>query len=220
MAQSHSTGGITSPPQLPQSHARSSSIAHSQQPKHESNGTRDLRHRSNFSLLQNGPGTPDLSISLPSSSQFSNSTKGANASDVGGGGGAGAAKLAYSNVRRKGLNDLLYFLVFGGAFLLFASSLFGVGYRTTPIKENEVEFVRTREGVVLRDVEIAKGFREVEVEEEVPADVYQSRGDDSHDRGREMMSDSPEDESLNDENTQYVHFSSHSLPLCETFEPS
>jgi len=152
MAQSHSTGGITSPPPAPpQSHGRSSSIAHSQQPKHESNGTRDLRHRSNFSLLQNGPGTPDLSISLPSS-QFSNSSsKGANASNVGGGGGggAGAAKLVYSNVRRKGLNDLVYFLVFGGAFLLFASSLFGVGYRTTPIEKNEVELGRTREGVVL-----------------------------------------------------------------------
>jgi len=171
-----------------------------------------MRHRSNFSLLQNHPpGTPDLSISLPSASSSSPSlSKGVNAGNVGTGGGGTARMMGYSNlVRRKSLNDLVYFLVFGGAFFLFASSLFGVGYQTATLGELEVRGGggEGREGVILRDVEIAKGFRELEEEEEVPADVYQSRGDSSHDRGREMMSDSPDDESLNDENTQYAFYS-------------
>lgn len=172
-----------------------------------------MRHRSNFSLLQNHPpGTPDLSISLPSSSpsplNYPSTSKGVNAGNVGTGGGN--RMMGYSNlVRRKSLNDLVYFLVFGGAFFLFASSLFGVGYQTATLGELEVRGGEGsgREGVILRDVEIAKGFRELEEEEEVPADVYQSRGDSSHDRGREMMSDSPDDESLNDENTQYAFYS-------------
>lgn len=109
---------------------------------------------------------------------------------------------------RKGLNDLVYFMVFGGAFVLFASSLFGVGYEApTPsnsTKETELAQQNSPKGVILENVEIAKGFRETEGDrEEVPADVYQSVGEYStHDKGEEFVRDSPDDPGLDDEHVQ------------------
>ncbi|GAA5971079.1 hypothetical protein JCM3765_005556 [Sporobolomyces pararoseus] len=201
------------------SHGRSSSIVNSKssrQQHHESSLTKDLRHRSNFSLVH--PGTPDLSQSptkeSPSRSPLLSTHHSHSASRTtrGGGGGGGVTATGGNGFKStKSLNDLIYFVVFGGAFVLFATSLFGVGYKA-PSTPAASDLARTSQaemsskgGVILENVEIAKGFMEEEGDEKVPADVYQSVGDSSHDRGRDFVRDSPDDPRLDDENVHKTY---------------
>ncbi|GAA5912937.1 uncharacterized protein JCM6883_006263 [Sporobolomyces salmoneus] len=194
------------------SHGRSNSIAKKGQGHHESRMTKDLRHRSNFSLIH--PGTPELSVSPTSSPSSSKRAHNPTPSAIGpnhlgrvgattGGGGGGTW---WANKR---INDLLYFFVFGGSFLFFFSSLFGIGYKEPlSISSNEPTRMRESEAVrnaaVLENVEIAKGF--MEEGEGIPADVYQSIGDTSHDEGHEFVRTSPDDPDLDDER---VHVTYH-----------
>lgn len=110
---------------------------------------------------------------------------------------------------RKRFNDFVYFVVFGGAFVLFSSSLFGVGYRpplpstSSSLSSSDSSTLGKVKGILLENVEIAQGFKEKE-KDVPPADVYQSVGKLSREDqgGIEFVKDSPEDPSLDDENVQ------------------
>ncbi|GAA6013896.1 hypothetical protein JCM11491_000461 [Sporobolomyces phaffii] len=172
--------------------------------------TKDLRHRSNFSLAI--PSTPELSISVPTSHQQpphqpSKSYHAHSPSRLN-------PAVAGTKSRKRVLNDVVYFVVFAGALVLFASSLFGVGYRApaTPARPaTGVDVHRVASGS--NHVEIAKGFLARGDDDDVPSDVYQSEGDTSHDRGQEWVRASPDDPRLDDAHVHGVHDSAPDAAL-------
>ncbi|BGO95881.1 hypothetical protein NBRC10512_001469 [Rhodotorula toruloides] len=191
---SSSTGGARN--EVDGIHGRSSSVAPSSAGGHASNGriqspssakggegaaSLDLRHRSNASLAfapSSSLSPPSTTLSLPrllSSSPSSNSSPNRNPN---------LAKLVYSNIRRRSAHDLLFILIFGGAFLLFARALAGAGYDATREKSLAVG-----EGA---EVKLPPGFLPHE-QGEYLEEVHQRHGDSSHDVGEDLLRDSPED---------------------------
>ncbi|KAK4698879.1 hypothetical protein P7C70_g7388, partial [Phenoliferia sp. Uapishka_3] len=127
------------------------------------------------------------------------------------------AKITYSNLRRSSLNDLFYGLVFIGTVLIFFGALSGQGYnpsskeemgavggqptlRRVPDRPRGVWPALKQRKMENVEVEIPKQF----LPEEVPADVHQPHGDSSHDQGDDFLRDSPEDSSLDDDQTHQV----------------
>jgi hypothetical protein len=92
--------------------------------------------------------------------------------------------LIYSNVRRRSAHDLVFILIFGGAFVLFARALVGAGY-------DDVAVARSSGGTV--DVEIPRGFLPPQGthKDEYLAEVHARHGDSSHDLGDDHFRDSP-----------------------------
>ncbi|BGP43779.1 hypothetical protein JCM10450v2_007977 [Rhodotorula kratochvilovae] len=164
------------------------------------NESMDLRHRSNASLAVS-PSSPLLPRLAP----------GATApKDV--------AKLVYSNVRRRSLNDIAYLVVFGGALFLFATALLGVGYDGAARPRSSAAAVRADRDAVAAvapvDVKLPQGFlprpgpavpAQQNEEEEYLADVHQPAGDSSHDTGAEHFLTSPDDPALSDEHVHDHH---------------
>ncbi|GAA5944784.1 uncharacterized protein JCM15063_001663 [Sporobolomyces koalae] len=188
-------------------HGRSSSIvgsgvgdAHAATTRHEPTLTKDLRHRPNFSLAH-PPQTPDLSIPLGSakpqhaSNPSRYSTTPAHRTLT-------AASSSSSTWRaRKRWHDLLYFVVFGVALVLFASSLFGVGYEAPRSVLPSVTRASGTARTDLEHVEIANGFRptpesaphEADDDDEVLRQVHNREvGDTSHDPRPDHFHSSPD----------------------------
>ncbi|GAA5902418.1 hypothetical protein JCM6882_002746 [Rhodosporidiobolus microsporus] len=203
-------GSSTDPARRPLLHHNpsSSSAAHG-------TGSRDFRHRTNASLAFAASATPEIGSSprggfsqlpsYPSSSPTASShpSHAAGAPEKASPDAAGMAKMVYSNVRRRGLNDIVYLVIFGGAFVVFFGALLGVGYdgagptsSSYPASSPRVvggELARQAEGEVV-DVKIPSSFlRPEDLEgEHVPADVHQPYGDVSHEEGEmEHFGDSP-----------------------------
>ncbi|GAA5987749.1 hypothetical protein JCM11641_006517 [Rhodosporidiobolus odoratus] len=191
--------------------------------------SRDFRHRTNASLAFASSATPELGSSqtggfsqLPAYSSISPSSSSPAAGLLGTLAGekedglnpkAGeVARMVYSNVRRKGLNDVVYFIVFGGAFLLFFSALFGVGHPSpsSSSSSSSSSFDLASKTSAVEDVRIPDQFLRQEQEGESPlADVHSPNGDTSHDDGIEHFGKTEEGwkEVIGDEE---VH--SHPLP--------
>lgn len=120
--------------------------------------------------------------------------------------------MVYSNVRRKGLNDLLYLVVFGGAFFLFLTALLGVGYEGSASSSSLAIKPSPRAGYAdqgsrgeVVDVEIPAAYRREEMED-VLADVHQPLGDSTEDDGVEHFGETAEEweEVVGDEKVQCV----------------
>ncbi|GAA6015236.1 hypothetical protein JCM10207_003656 [Rhodosporidiobolus poonsookiae] len=217
-------------PLLPRGHSSTTSTAspHSQQ-EHRASPS-DFRHRPNASLAFAASVTPEIGSSasggfstLPSSlspSSLNPPSSGRrlltspSTSDSPTASSfelpstpADAARMLYTNVRRRGLNDLVFLVVFGGALLLFSSALLGVGYdgagptsATSPALA-----VRKVEGGAGRvvDVQIPKQFYR---EEEGDAEVHNPLGDSSHDDGEEHFARTPDEwEGVVDGDAEAVH---------------
>jgi len=159
----------------------------------------DLRHRSNASLAQS-PSSPLLPRTLLSPARPKE-----------------VAKLVYSNVRRKSLNDLTYVVLFAACLVLFGRALLGVGYdprsatpRTSPaaVRAPNAEPASVPAAVV--DVQLPEGFLPHKAApaasgpDDYLADVHQAHGDSSHDAGEDHFRASPDDPALSDELVQCV----------------
>lgn len=195
-------------------HGRSSSTAHSpasdrpRERKGSSATSKDLRHRINASVFS--AHTPAVSVSSSSRPLLGGL-------GLGGTGGGGTpkptevVKLVYSNVRRRSFGDILWLIVFGGSLIIFTSALMGFG-SAQAVKslaaqsrievKSEVPIVVSAVGQKAVEVEIPEAYLASPAETKAPADVHQPHGDSSHDQGEELMVDSPEDPSLDDENAQ------------------
>ncbi|GAA5894692.1 hypothetical protein JCM8208_006046 [Rhodotorula glutinis] len=163
----------------------------------------DLRHRSNASLAQS-PSSPLLPRTLLSPARPKE-----------------VAKLVYSNVRRKSLNDLTYVVLFAACLVLFARALLGVGYdprtatpRTSPaaVRAASAEPLASVPAAVV-DVQFPEGFLPRAAAppanpDEYLADVHQAQGDSSHDAGENHFRASPDDPALSDEHVHHAHHSS------------
>ncbi|GAA5876396.1 hypothetical protein JCM8547_003027 [Rhodosporidiobolus lusitaniae] len=174
--------------------------------------SRDFRHRTNASLAFVGSVTPEVGSSsrggfstLPPSSS-SPSTSSSSQAVLGQAypitppplpdlpSPPGMARMVYSNIRRKGLNDILYLVVFGGTIFLFFSALLGVGYSgaspSSLAVSPRVAMPADATGVV--EVEIPKTFLRPGEEDEVPADVHQPYGEvPSHDEAEDHFRETP-----------------------------
>ncbi|GAA5839781.1 hypothetical protein JCM9279_005167 [Rhodotorula babjevae] len=167
----------------------------------------DLRHRSNASLAQS-PSSPLLPRTLLSPARPKE-----------------VAKLVYSNVRRKSLNDLTYVVLFGACLVLFGRALLGVGHdprsatpRTSPaaVRAASPESASVPAAVV--DVQLPEGFLPHAAAPAPPAnpdeylaDVHQVHGDSSHDAGEDHFRASPDDPALSDEHVHAHHSSEDPL---------
>ncbi|BGP20520.1 hypothetical protein JCM10213v2_008681 [Rhodosporidiobolus nylandii] len=171
------------------------------------NGSKDFRHRPNASLAFAGSATPEIGGSasggfgtLPLSGSPAAGLVGAVSSKEGGEVGVGeVGRMVYSNVRRRGVSDVAFLLVFGGAFFLFVSSLLGVGYSPSSpspapsdlssSSASDLDLSSARAPVEVEDVAIPAQFlRSTSSEEEqggVDKEVHNPGGDTSHDDGTE-----------------------------------
>ncbi|GAA5833744.1 hypothetical protein JCM11251_003217 [Rhodosporidiobolus azoricus] len=190
-------------------HASSSETARRPLLQHASSSSsaasRDFRHRTNASLAFAASATPEIGSSprggfsqLPSLSSSSlayqpaSLTKDPSSSSSPGPDASSALKLLYSNLRRRSLNDLVYLVIFGSAFVLFSSALLGVGYNGAGPTSSSYPASSPRAvgsysppsspGVGVVDVKIPPTFlrpedlRDEHGHVEVPADVHQPFG--------------------------------------------
>ncbi|KPV73020.1 uncharacterized protein RHOBADRAFT_55261 [Rhodotorula graminis WP1] len=193
-------------------HGRSSSVTPSKG-RAANKGSRaaadsmDLRHRSNASLAQS-PSSPLLARTLLSPARPKE-----------------VAKLVYSNVRRKSLNDLTYVVLFAACLVLFGRALLGVGYdprsatpRTSPAAVRAASPEPASVPAAVVDVQLPEGFLPHAAAPAPPsnpdeylADVHQAHGDSSHDAGEDHFRASPDDPALSDEHVHAHHSSEDPL---------